>query len=301
MAQSFLERFYELVLDCVGDPTTSRRLTKSKMLRDFKAQEALLWERLMRATGQSSLLGRAEAAYDLTSGKEFYPLPGNCRQFIAFEKRINGDPNQVQERYASKPFFDGERGIEIISGERGFRIFPVPIADSADWTMVYLKGPIHIHAATASHVGENSIALGAPGTDAGALVRVDGYYVGSMVRVYDATAGAPQSREVTAQSTGATITCQLRHPWTPKPTGTVLYEFRPELPEDYDSIYGIMVAMTNMPRRNNPQRYRMLQKDFQDLYDGCRSWVTSNVADRGPTMNLPQTDDDMAIYSVDYA
>lgn len=304
MAQAFLERFYELVHDYVGDPTTSRRLTKPKMVRDFQTQEKLLWERLLRATGQSSLIGRGQASYDLEADKEFYPLPGNFRQFIAFEKRTSGDPNSVEDRFGSKPYFDGGRGAEIISQERGMRIYPIPTSDDSGWTLIYMKGPIRTHYATAANVGASTITLGTPPTDAGTVCKVTDYYVNSMVRVYDGTIGAPQSCDVVAQSASADmgeITLHLRHPWMPKPTGNVKYEFRPELPDDFDAIYALMVAMDNMPRRNNPTRYRMLQRSYQDLWDGCRSWVLSNVADRAPTRTLPINDDDMALYASDYA
>jgi len=91
VAESFLNRYYDLVDDYVADPAKSRRLTKEKKLRDFPAIEQQVWERLVGASGQESMIGRSESTVTITNDKSFYELPGNFRTFIQFEYRESGD------------------------------------------------------------------------------------------------------------------------------------------------------------------------------------------------------------------
>ncbi|MHC4091111.1 MAG: hypothetical protein ACYSVY_12700 [Planctomycetota bacterium] len=286
--QSFIEDFFELVDQYLADPHTSRRYPKSDKLRDLSAIQIVIWEILLKATGQESSFGKSEATITLQNDEPFYLLPGQFRQFIKFERWNNGNRDDVLSSMGTIPFFHPGPGCEIMSEQRGMEVRPTPdLTSDQDWTLTYLKGPILLHHATADGVGDQSIQLGTPATDAGELITTDDYYNGSLLRVYSADVGAGQTREVLDYD-GTARSCVLRHPWTPKPTGTVKYEVRPALPPRYDHLYAIRVALRQMSKRRIVgAAWTGMKEEYKDQLNACLRYVTSNVADRGPTRTLP--------------
>lgn len=288
----FLERFYEEVNDNLADPHAGgRRLTKEQKYRDLLRVEAQIWERLLTASGQESSIGRVEKQYTFEADKRFYPLPGNFRQFISLERRQGGDVNLVDSTLNSIDMYDPGPGIEILSEQRGFIIRPMPestASDDSNWYMTYIKGPVLIHYAKASGVTESTVKAGTPPADAGELIRVEEYYTGCILRIYSADKGAPQSREITGYNAGADLpTFTLRHPLIPVPEGDVYYEICPVLPHRYDSIYAMDVALINCGRRTNLRRRSGLKDDRKELWNACRNYFLSNVADRMPVRSQP--------------
>jgi hypothetical protein len=125
--------------------------------------------------------------------------------------------------------------------------------------------------------------VGTPGTDAGELVTYPDYYNGSMVRIYDATTGAPQVKEVTDYySEDSTWVMILRHPLVVVPTGTVKYEIMPDLPEGLDEIYGMDVAIRGTTRRSSFKRRQGLKGDRLEKWKSCLAFVASMTMDRAP-------------------
>ncbi len=289
MAQrAFLERFYDAIDDHIGDPRTSRRITRQAKREQLAVVEVLIWEQLMKACGQESLIGRTETTVTLKNNIDRYALPGNFRQFITMERRetISGR-TRVTNRRGTLPYWSGGWGFEIISAQRGMILRPPPDLDAdQDWTLVYLKGPIIGHYAKAKEVGDKTITMGTPGADAGEIVDKDDYYKGSIVRIYAAGKGAMQEGEVVS-SDAKTGTCHMQHAWSPKPDGDVYYEFAPELPIGYDDVYSLMVAIKNMPRRGQRQKMAMMIAQMKEQMRSCRQFFSSNVADRPPTRAAP--------------
>jgi hypothetical protein len=151
--EAFLERFYDEVDDNLADPHSQKRFTKDQRYRDLTTIQKRMFERLLSASGQESNIGRAEVDIEVVDGQEFYDLPPGFRQFIAFEKRIDGDPNDLEGQLFTVPTYSQEPGIEIISADRGFRMQPVPDSGWAGtWTLVFNKGPVPLHYATSGKV-----------------------------------------------------------------------------------------------------------------------------------------------------
>lgn len=287
MAVSFLDRFYEDVDLNLGDPSISKRLTRAQKLRLLYVVQKITWERLLRISGQESLLGRTESTITLKNGVEYYALPGNFRQFIRMELRKDGDPATILGTLGSVPFWEMETGVFIMSEQRGMMVRPVPnISGDEDWTLIYEKGEVKLHHATAEAVTSFSLKMGFPGPDAGEVVLTDDYYTGSLVGIYDATLGTQQVREIIGFQV-AERTFQLRHPFSPIPTGTVKYEIRPLLPEAYDDLYAIDVAIRVLGRRKGARGRTGLKEDRRDIWDACQSYFASNVADRPPQRISP--------------
>lgn len=276
----------------LGDAALSRRYPKDKKLRDLHNADRVIFESILQATGQEGSAGRAETTITLTNGQAYYALPGNFRQFIRFEHRLDGDRNMVDARMKSIPMFDDGPGIEILSAERGAILRPEPVlTEDQDWTLIYERGPVLLHYAKATAIGDQSLTLGVPPKDAGQIVRIDDYYNNVLLRVYQATLGAPQTVEV-ADYAAESNTCTLRHPWTTKPTGEVWYEVRPTLPEHYDVAYALYVAAQKCTPRRQDALKRELLIDYRRVWNACLSYFNSNVADRGPArMNAYPGDD----------
>lgn len=279
MAKSFIERFYELVADNLGDPATTRRLTKAKMFRDLMVVEKLIFERLLTACGQESLVGYTESTISITADEDRYLLPGGFRHFVGMEERSTDNPDLVLGRMPTIPPYHPGPGIIILSEQQGFIFKPTPTV-TADWTLMYLKGPVGLHAGTAARVGSSSLTAGAVNADSGELVRLDDWYNGCLIHVYEADSGARQTRECD-DFDGASGTFHVKHPWSALPTGNVKYEIRPHTPPDFDEIYAIDVAIKNATRRHN-QRWRdLLAGQRAELWNGCLNYFTSNTMDRG--------------------
>jgi len=135
------------------------------------------------------------------------------------------------------------------------------------------------------------LVAGTPGTDGGSIITIEDYYNGSMLKVYDSTAGYPQVMEILDYyedpTTAGEFHFQLRHSWSPLPTGTVKYEIRPLLPDDLDRLYAVDVALMHLTGRTSYLRRQELSRDRKKLLLACRSWLNSNVADRIPTKTAP--------------
>lgn len=285
--QALLERFYEDVDANLDDPSTSKRITKAKKLRLLHVAEKMIWERVLMLSGQESIVGRTETTITLENDKEFYLLPGNFRQFLGFERRTDGDSSQVVAYLRSIPLFDAGPGVVVLSEQRGMMVKPKPdIEGDEDWTLIYQKGPVQLHHSEAIQVSEKTLLGATPDPDAGEMVLNDGYYNGSLLRVYDAEAGQEQTREI-VNFDAANKTFHLRHAWTTLPTGTVRYEIRPTLPADYDDLYAMDVAIRILGRRSRARGRLGLKQDRRDLWEACKGYFLSNVADRAPSRLLP--------------
>lgn len=285
--QAFLDRFYDDVDANLDDPQTSKRLTPAKELRLLYVVETMIWERLLMLSGQESVVGRAEATITIENDKEFYLLPGNFRQFLKFERRTDDDSNYVTGTMRSIPLYDRGPGVQILSEQRGMIIVPKPVLnESEDWTLIYQKGPVRLHHATAAVVGEKTLTGSTPANGAGEFVLNEGYYDGSLLMVYEATAGQEQIREIVSSDPASKV-FHLRHAWGTLPTGTVKYEIRPILPPDYDDLYAMDVAIRVLGRRNRNRGRLGLKADRKDLWEACKSYFLSNVADRAPARLLP--------------
>lgn len=287
MTQSFIERFYEDVNANLDDSQTSKRITRPGKLRLLHVVEKMIWERILMVSGQESIVGRTEIDITIKNDKEFYLLPGNFRQFILLERRTDGDSNLVTATLRSIPLFDAGPGIVVLSEQRGFMIKPKPILDGPEtWTMVYQKGPVRLHHAAARAVGAQTLTGQLPGTDGGQMILNDNYYNGSLLMVYQADTGQEQVREIVDWDAKSMV-FQMRHAWEPLPTGDIKYEIRPILPPDYDDLYAMDVAIRILGRRARTRGRIGLKQDRNDLWQACKSYFLSNVADRGPSRILP--------------
>jgi hypothetical protein len=283
---SFIDTFYDLVSEHLGDPATSRRLSAAQKLRDFYAVERQIWEKVLQAVGQESLVGRVEHVFHVEQDDDYVPLPGNFRQFLSLEKWRDGDRDDVEMIRQTMPYWEKTKvGVEIINEHQGMLWRPVADeTEAGDWVLTYLKGPIRIHHAVAEDVSEFSLTMGTPGPDAGTIVNRDNYYVGSNFRVWEADTGEEQTREAIGSSTSGGVT--FRYAWDPVPTGIVRYEVCPTMPADYDHLYALKVAMKYCSGRNLARRRRELERDYRDAMRACMAYWTNQVGDRTPTRVL---------------
>lgn len=181
-------------------------------------------------------------------------------------------------------------GVLVMSEQRGMLIRPEPLIDSDEsWTLAYQKGPVILHHGTAQAISTSSLTGALTvATDAGEFVLKDGYYNGSLLRIYSATKHAPQTEEIVAFDAD-TKRFQVRHAWNPLPTGgTIKYEICPLLPSApaHDDLYAIDVAIMNSPSRRT-ELWRTLDKLRRRTWDGALNYFLGNVSDRAPTRNLP--------------
>lgn len=143
---AFLTRFYDEVDRNLQSPHSQKRYTKAERYADLYIIQKRLFERFLGVGGQESSIGRTEIDITLVSGKEFYDLPWGFRQFISLEKRVGGNPDNVEMKLNTVPVYSQEPGIEIISAQRGFRVQPVPDDSVAGtWTLVFNKAPVRLH------------------------------------------------------------------------------------------------------------------------------------------------------------
>jgi len=387
----FLDRFYDEVDDNLADPHSQRRLTNAQRYRDLHTVQVDLFERLLNATGQESLVGRTQATITLVSGQDYYELPPGFRHFVSLQKLVNNDPDYVEDELNTIPTYASRRGIQIFTQQRGFKVHPVPTSQSAgDWVMTYLKGPVLLHYATTTRTtnppdawvinaltyalsvpvagthritragfftaaleGETIefaspingtatvegasrtitaanadyiefdtvtgladldtftvdvdwcwLITGTPATDAGEKVFLPDYYNGSLLRIYDAAddEGVRQTKEILDYYKDADDEWHviLRHPWTLEPT-TAKYEICPELPEAYDSIYAMDVAIRNTGRRTHLRRRAGLLEDRRNLWNACLNWAIQNTMDRAPERTIPENWDQVDPYSIGIA
>lgn len=278
-SRAFLERYFAEVNDHLNDPSFSVRTTQERKLRMLLTQEAVIWERLLSAA-EESVIGMAEAVITLENGKRFYPLPGNFRKWIKLEKRLDGDPNHVSAILKTKHVHNTDAGVILLTAQRGLEIDPVPVFSSnQDWTLIYQKGPIIHHYGRAKYV--TSMSLTAGETSAGTLQRINNFYAGSMLKIFDADTGAPQIMEVIS-SQGAAGSFQFRHPLDMIPTGEVWYETIPALDEGLDSLYSYDVAMAIMATRKLTRQRQLLMSTRMELFSAAKDQFMSLTTDRGP-------------------
>jgi len=293
---AFLDRYLADVDDNLGDPVQAKRYPSTKKLTDLRRIEVQIWEQLLQASGQQSTIGRCEHDITVTDGVSFYPLPGNFRQFMSFERRQDGDRDNVIDRLPSISMYDGSPGIEILDAQQGLMIRPEPsYSESQTWTLVYMKGPILLHYGTAAAAAAGTITFAASPTK-GELVSQDDYYVGSAVRVYSATAGAFQSR-IISDYNATTRVATLRSNWATTPSGTILYEICPALPEPYDAIYALDAAIDKCASVGMYSQQQVLIQRRRPLWNACKSFFSSNVADRMPVRSARLKWDDVDPYS----
>lgn len=286
--ESFLERYTDELAENLNDPATSTRLTTTQKLRLLRAIEKQVWERLQVISGVGGSLGYTETEYDLKSEKDYYNLPGNFRQFHRFEQRTDGNKNLVTDYYPSGGPRDTYKRIEIVSGNHGFLVHPVPTADSSTpYTLVYTKGPLRLHRSSSTSVSSTGLVGILPDTleKGEAITRTD-YYKGALLRIYSGN-GAPQTREILQSGGGADIHFVVRHAWDPIPTGTVLYEITPTLPEDYDSIYALDAAIRVLTRRGQISKRRELIRERTELWNACMNYYLSNASDSSFQKQVP--------------
>lgn len=286
--QSFIQRFYRMVNQRLGDPHASIRYPDSDKLNDLYESDQEIFNSLLRVAGQESQMGYAEATITLTNGEAFYQLPVGFRDFLELQYRMNG---KVQGILRSKDFYSQEYGVEVLSGTRGMRLFPaVNLSADQDWTLCYRRSPGLLHHAKATDVGDDFVVSGIPGTDAGEVQLVNDYYNGMELRVYAATSGAvPQQREIInfAIRGDGKGTFHLRHAFDPKPTGEVYYEVCPTLPLQYESIYALDVASAILMARNQFEKAGALKMERRKKWVSAKQFFLANVSDRGPTRSMP--------------
>jgi len=279
-SRAFLERYFAEVNEHLNDPSFSVRTTPERKLRMLLTQEAVIWERLLAASEQA-VIGKAEATITLKNGKRFYPLPGNFRKWIKFEKRLNGDPNHVTAILKTKQVHNTDVGIILLTAQRGFEVDPVPVFSSdQDWTLRYQKGSIIHHYGVASHITKMSLTAGE--TSVGTLQRIDNFYAGSMLKIFDAETGSPQTREIIS-SQGKPGSFQFRHPLDMIPTGNkIWYETVPPLDEGLDSLYAYDVAMAIMATRKLTRQRQLMMSTRMELFTAAKDQFMSLTTDRGP-------------------
>lgn len=278
-SRAFLERYFAEVNEHLNDPSFSVRTTQDRKLRMLLTQEAVIWERLLSAA-EESVLGKAEAVITLQNGKKFYPLPGNFRKWIRLEKRLEGDPNHVSSILRTKHVHGTDAGVILLTAQRGMEIDPVPrFSSDQDWTLIYQKGPIIHHYGTVSNVTSMSLTSGE--VSVGTLQRIDNFYAGSMLKIFDAETGAPQTREVLS-SQGKAGSFQFRHPLDMIPTGKIWYETVPALDEGLDSLYAYDVAMAIMATRKLTRQRQLMMNTRMELFTAAKDQFMSLTTDRGP-------------------
>ena len=293
--EAFLDRYLASVDRNLGDPTQAKRYPIADKLSDLRTVEVQIWEKLLSASGQESTIGRCEHTITLQDGVSFYTLPGNFRQFMGFERRENGDRNMIMSTMPSISMYDSGPGVEVLDAHQGMMVRPEPdLSEDQDWTLIYTKGPVLMHYGTAASVTSTTLVAPASPTR-GELVAMDDYYAGSILRVYSASAGMFQSRVISAYN-ATTRTFTLRTAWGTTPTGTILYEICPALPEPYDAIYALDAAIDKCASIGLFAQQQVLIQRRRPLWDACRNYFASNVTDRMPTRSARLMADDVDPY-----
>jgi len=315
--EAFVERYNAWIDDLLNDPAERRRHPTAKRLRDLDAHQKTIYERILKTSQARAQIGYCEATITLQDGIEFYRFPGNFRRFLRFERRADtdvnasrisgvsgmGNPNNVMETMGTVAPWEYGRGVILMTQQRGFRVKPVPtLTEDQVWTLCYQKGPIHPHYATfesdAENVGPSFLRIPASvSADQGTVVRWPDYYVGEVLRILDASAGAGQFIEVSAYNP-KNGQCTLRHDFRPTPSGTIKYEFGSFLPEGLDKIVAVSVALANTAVADRTEQRSLLTKEWKELYAACSHYFNSATADRPHSANptyMDATVDPMAI------
>lgn len=290
MPEAFIERFCRQLKDFLGDPVSSYRVPRQAMLDALYAAQRSLWDDISAGAGAQSILGRAEATITLTDDQQYYRLPGAFRVFFGFERRA-GD-GTVLARLGSLGQYDPMAGVTILKPQQQIMVQPTPTGiGSQDWTLIFAKGEVATHYARAKTVTDRSVVAGEPPAGAGQIVRVANYYAGSMLRIWQATTGAPQEMEIAAYSMeGDDPVFHLRHAFAPKPTGDVWYEICPLIDYPLDEIYATEAAVKRTGPKSQLRRRAGLLGNHRRLFATVLSELDSPAADR-PRQTITVPDD----------
>lgn len=289
--EPLIERYYTMVREESGDPHTSVRTSKANLLEEFHDTDQELFNALLGSTMQESMLGFAVATITLQDGVNFYRLPPGFRQFVEMGfRQTSGNTEYSAYVLRSGTIYDPQYTPEIVTGSKGFRLDPAPsLSSDQEWTLFYLRSPGRIHYAKTPSLKAKSLVAGQPPEGGGELVLVDNYYNGMELRIYQAgNNAAPQINWITdfkVSKEGGTFF--LRYDWETTPSGDVWYEIVPTVPLEYDQIYALDMAMKLMDRRSRPDRYANLELRRKRLWSAIKTYVTSNVCDRGPSRLAP--------------
>lgn len=284
--RAFIEDYIDWVREYLGDPGLSKRLTAESVLRDLHAEHMVIYEELLKASYQDTVIGYTEATIKLRSDTEFYNFPGNFRQFLGLERRLVDNPRSVVDRLGTKPFGSRDRGITISSAQRGFKVTRVPIVieESQDWVLMYQKQPIILHWADEGRWrGGFTFELGTPSGSQGQLVREQNYYTGELLHIIDETQ-LNRSIEVVghAPQLGQVYfgTDLLGLPLNAK----VKYEFRTVLPRGIDKLIATSVALGKTSDRTDPVKHRLLVKERRKFLQAARNHFRTATQDRAPAI-----------------
>lgn len=277
---AFIVDFKEWVKQSLGDPSFSKRVTTSRILRELEVKHLEVYENILRI---SSGVGYTETDITLENDREFYPLPGNFRRFRGFEKRLSNDPNQVSAVYRTLHPWEPGPGIEILSGQHGFKIRPRPVLGVDEtWTLKYQAGTVILHYGTAREVGDKHIDFqnNLPAVQ-GEIVSSDDYYKGSLIGIVSADTGVGQVMECSGYL-GAGNRALLRHSFSPAPTGTVTYEIRPILPRPYHKLIALGAAITFAAERRDFQGRAALIHEWRELWRATKNYFGDLTTDSAP-------------------
>lgn len=277
---AYIVDFSDWVKQSLGDPAFSKRVTTARILRELEVKHVEVYENILRI---SSGVGYTETEITIEDDKEFYLLPGNFRRFIGFEKRLSDDPNQVSAVYRTLHPWEPGPGIEILSGQHGFKIRPRPVLTSDEtWTLKYQAGTVILHYGTAREVGAKFIDFeNSPASAQGEIVTTDGYYQGSLIGIVSADSGVGQVVECSAYL-GADNRALLRHSLSPVPTGTVTYEIRPILPRPYHKLIALGAAITFAAERRDFQGRAALIHEWRELWRATKNYFSDTTTDSAP-------------------
>lgn len=289
---AFLEDFLEEVLEELGDPATSRRADPKVFLRRLWSEMTAIYEELLKASAQQSQFGYTETDITLVKDQDSYPLPGGFRIFEGLEKRVDGDRTQITDRLYTKDISSGDRGVRILSPDRGMRIWPPPTAsDAGTWTLRYRSRPIKLHWGIAQSV-VNAVARGREWgllefqaeipVEQGIKVRRNAYPVGQLVHILDASnrSAVGQIREI-EQYSASNDTAFMTTAWSPVPSGPVKYEILPFAPEDYRRVFSVSVALAMTSSRTDVDKHRLLVRERKKLLKALRNYYRTTTRDRG--------------------
>ena len=284
---AFLEDFLEEILEELGDASTTRKSTPKMLFRRLWPEITAIYEELLKASAQQSQFGYTETDIVLVEGQDAYPLPGGFRIFEGLEKRTDGDRKQVTDRLHTKDISIGDRGVRIISPDRGMRIWPPTTAsDAGTWTLRYRCRSIKLHWGIAKEVGENSLTLqdDTLPEHQGVKVRRDAYPVGQLVQILgsDNKSAAGQIREVKSYSAESDKMIMTTS-WSPVPTGSVKYEIMPFAPEDYRRVFAVSVALAMTSSRTDPDKHRLMVRERKKHLKALRNYYRTTTRDRGHT------------------
>ena len=289
---AFIEDFLEEVLEDLGDPSTTRKLTDSIRLRRLWPEMTAVFEELLKASGQHTTIGYTETNITIVDGQDSYQLPGGFRIFLGLEKRVSDNRDNVSDRLQTKDVDSRERGVRIMSPDRGMRIWPKPTAsDAGTWVLRYRARPIRLHWGIAKSVGVSSgdTELGTltfqddplPANQ-GEKVRRDAYPAGQLIQILAAEnlSAVGQIKEIKSYSAVSDV-ATMTAAWSPTPAGEVKYEILPFAPQDYRRVFAVSVALAMTSARTDLDKHRLLIRERKKLMKALRNYFRTATRDRG--------------------